>query len=74
MNTYTITFVLNSTDKICINLERSLEEIHCCDGAPIIFFQNNNRYLLSNDSISSVRDNIKRFVDLLKRALNNKLC
>src|SRR5437016_11155825 len=70
MNKNEIIFFLNENEKIVINLEDPLEEVHCCYEAPVAFIKNSKRYSLSQDAVFY---NIKFMRSLLKKCLNKEL-
>ncbi len=65
-----ITFILNEKEKLILNSPEPLSKIHCCHDAEIMFLHDNNKQLLSIDSI---RENMSVFINLLTQALDNKL-
>ncbi|HSC25172.1 MAG TPA: hypothetical protein VLB80_03095 [Candidatus Babeliales bacterium] len=70
MNKYNIIFTLNTTEKIIIHLEESLENVDCCYRTDITLLQENQYYLLSIDPIHY---SITRFHNFLNKALYNEL-
>jgi hypothetical protein len=70
MHEHEITFKLTDTQKIVITTEETLNEIHCCSNALIMFHKDNDTLKLENDSLSY---NLHTFISLLTDALNNKL-
>lgn len=70
MNKHAIVFELTADKKIIIDLQEPIERVDCCFRAPIFFVYQNERYILSRDSL---RLNLHRFVELLSFALANKL-
>lgn len=73
MKSTEIIFKLNEIEKIVITLEESIKHVDCCYRAPILYFQGDREYLLENGNIFSVRDNIQKFINLVAKALSNKL-
>ena len=70
MNKYAIVFTLNNTEKIVVELEGPLNEIHCCYSASIAFFQKKKRTFLVEDT---VHETMRTLNICLKKALNKKL-
>jgi len=70
MNECEITFKLNTTEKIVIELGEPLEVVHCCYSATIAFFKENEKTLIGDDSIDH---NLSGFSILLKETLNFEL-
>jgi hypothetical protein len=69
-NKYAVNFSLSKAEQIIIELEDSLEEVHCCYSAKIAFMQNKKKFFIGNDS---VRHNLELLKGLLTKALKNKL-
>ena len=65
-----IVFNIDTSQKIIIELETSLADIHCCSEAPIFFLENDKKYLLACDS---VRFKLELFRGHLSYVLANKL-
>lgn len=69
-----IIFKLNDQERIEIDLEDSMNEIHCCYFDVIIFFiQGSKRYILNNNAIDSVRVYLQQLKSMLSDALANNL-
>ena len=63
-------FKINELEKIILEIEVPVEEIHCCTESPIYLEISGKRILLSNDSI---RHDIDILHNLLTKALSNQL-
>jgi hypothetical protein len=70
MSKYEIIFLLSKDERIILELEDPLTEIHCCYYAKTAFMQKRRKFFIGNDS---VRNNILIFKDALEQALSNKL-
>lgn len=70
MNDHNVTFTLNDTEKIVIELENSIEDLDCCTEAPIVFLHDSKKVILSTNS---VQNNMTILKNLLIKALSNKL-
>ena len=65
-----IAFSLNAKEKILIELEVLLRDIHCCSKVNIFFISGQSKYLVSNDSL---RESMYCLAILLEKALANNL-
>ena len=65
-----IVFTLDHDNRIVVQLEHSLNDIHCCYRAPIIFLSNDVSYRICQRSI---QDSLETFVEKLTKALNSQL-
>jgi len=70
MNKFILNFILNATEQITLELESPLDNLDYCCRTNIIWHQQKNIFLLSNDSLYY---DMERFSDFLKKALNNEL-
>lgn len=70
MNKEQITLKLNDTEKIVINFEESLNEIHCCSNALIVFHKDNETFRLGNEMLTVT---LPTLTYLLTETINNKL-
>ncbi len=70
MNEREIILKLNETEKIVIEFEESLNDIHCCSEASIIFYKNSEKIKLESGMLTI---NLPTLSYLLEHALNNKL-
>lgn len=70
MNNHEIIFKLNDIEKIVIIPEESLNDIHCCSEALIIFYKNSEKFKLESGMLTV---NLPTLSYLLEQALKNKL-
>jgi hypothetical protein len=70
MNRYNITFTINKTEQIVIQLNDPLSIIECCDEAPIVLMQDNICTFLVEDNI---KFHLDIFTNLLTKSLNDEL-
>src|SRR5947209_8120886 len=70
MNKYEIIFTLDNKEKIIVQAEDFLKNLHCCSRATIIFSMDHVYFALSNDTIL---DDMEILIEKLSKALANKL-
>lgn len=70
MNQNSISFILNSNEKFVLDLQESLDCVHCCYEAPIIFFHDASQIVIASDF---VRYNISGLSHLLSKVLAKQL-
>lgn len=70
MSVHTLDFVINSSEKISIELKNSLPSLYTCGEASIVFWKDDVRYLLS---FYSLYENMSMLKALLTKALENQL-
>jgi hypothetical protein len=69
MPPHNIIFTLNDKEKLVIYLDQPLEKLPCYCQIPIIFYENNNKYLLSLDYLPS---DIEALNQHLKKTINQQ--
>lgn len=70
MSKHHISFLINDSNRLIIELEESLDNVHCCYEAPIILLHNNKKIDLSSHSIRDFVSDINYFA---KQLTDNKL-
>src|SRR5579863_8843562 len=70
MKNHEIVFTLNEQEKIVVELAEPLDLIGCCDGAPIFFVRESEKFKLDSDDLRWDMDSLS---GLLVEALRNRL-
>lgn len=70
MNKHEIVFTISDNAAIAIELEDSVDNVHCCYGASLVLMFGGQRYLLSNDM---VHFNVQELRDMLINVLTRNL-
>ena len=65
MHEHYISFLIDDVDKIVIELEESVDKVHCCYEAPVVLIHDNKRFDLSSHSVRDFLTDLRCFAQQL---------